>query len=110
MADFRVGVVHKGPHVPTTIYTPLDEVYSGGGSYRCILTTTSGILVTNTTYWVQVTALGATGTAGTAGNRGTQGAGGFSGTAGTSGTQGVNGTVTSISSAFDSTTGILTIG
>jgi hypothetical protein len=107
MADFRIGVVHKGPHDSTTIYGPLDEVYAGGGTYRCILTTTNGILVTNTTYWQPVTKQG---DVGATGPQGTQGATGATGPAGIAGVAGAPGTVNSISSSFDSNTGTLTIG
>jgi len=45
------SVSFRGVHNPTTIYYPGDIATSGGSSYICVQTTTSGILATNTTYW-----------------------------------------------------------
>lgn len=45
------SVSSRGAHNSATIYYPGDIVTSSGNSYICILTTTNGILATNTTYW-----------------------------------------------------------
>jgi len=45
------SVSSRGAHNSAIIYYPGDIVTSSGNSYICILTTTNGILATNTTYW-----------------------------------------------------------
>ncbi len=45
------SVSFRGAHNSSTIYYPGDIATSSGNSYICILTTTNGILATNTTYW-----------------------------------------------------------
>lgn len=55
-------VSYRGAHNSATIYYPNDIVTSSGSTYICILTTTSGILITNTTYWTVIAQKGADGT------------------------------------------------
>lgn len=55
------SVSSRGAHNSSTIYYPGDIVTSSGNSYICILTTTSGILATNTTYWNVLAQKGADG-------------------------------------------------
>lgn len=54
------SVTEKGPHNPTTPYKVLDIVENSGTSYLCILDTTSGVLITNTTYWRVLAQVGRT--------------------------------------------------
>lgn len=46
----RILVIHKGDYNATATYSPMDEVFYQGSTYRCIATST-GNAPTNTAYW-----------------------------------------------------------
>src|ERR1039458_5137803 len=86
------GLVPEGAYNAGTAYTVGQSVSYLGSSYIA-LTSTTGNLPTNTTYWQLLASIGNTGATGSTGSTGATGA---TGAAGTNGTNGTNGLVTSV--------------
>ena len=87
----RIGIVLKEEYDPEKTYTKLNQVTYSGSSYTLKVAEATGILPTNTDYWICSSKKGAPGEKGDKGDTGEKGEKGDTGAKGDTGEQGIQG-------------------